>query len=435
MGSPSSAAVRAVAAGGLLLSLLATFPASSAIASDGTDPDPGAVSVLGRGVLGRTDLLVRARVERVSRLAAGTQLGVLAVEETLRGPPPQGAVQVMTTEDGYFSRYPGEAVFFLRALRASRRYDCLAVMDLADADGAPRLLALRRVLEVEALPAERRAGALREVCFESLGARDAWTRRNAGRETAHLADTRPDAFTPEDLADLRRVAGREGDSVLRPLLVEAVASLHAASRRGRLGASQGGARTSLRGAPLLRVLRESADPAERRRAAEAVAAEEGAAAGDLLLGALASDPDAGVRGAVAGALVRVGGGPRVSEALLRALREEWDAGVRTAVVEALGELGLADAVVPLSELARRDPSLERVCLFGLARIRTPAALDALRGFRAPSPGPPGEGAGSEAAVLRAEADVARAALVDFLLSDDFLRQEEILRRVRERDRR
>jgi HEAT repeat protein len=110
-----------------------------------------------------------------------------------------------------------------------------------------------------------------------------------------------------------------------------------------------------------------------------------------------------------------GAGP----ALLRSLQSDADPAVRAAAAEALGTLRIEEAVPSLRAAARGEAATSRSALFALARIRSGAALEALRAVR------------DEAGAPDAEAARERRDLVDFLLSEDFLRQEEALRRLRD----
>src|SRR5688572_16439407 len=241
----------------LLAALGASVPAAPALAEDAgaAAPDDGRVTVVGTGLLRQSRAVVRACVEKVSTVSVGVEIATAKVEETLWGAPPEGdRVRVLTHEAGYFARVSPDAVLFLDPV-GEGRYACRGVVDLAGDAGPSKLAALRRCFEIEALPPEKRGAALRAVCFEGLGAQDPWTRRNAARETAHLASVRPGAFTEADAREVRRAAGRERDRIVRPLLVEAAEYLDRAAAESRLAPPDPGAVT-LRGAALLRRLRE-----------------------------------------------------------------------------------------------------------------------------------------------------------------------------------
>jgi len=396
----------------LLAALLAAVAAAA--------PDDGAVTVLGTGPLRESRAVVRAEVERVAASPSGVEIATVLVKETLWGEAAESPrLRLLTHEPGYFGRLSPEAVFFVDPVGASDRYAVRAVVELEGEAGKARLAALRRCLEVERLPAGDRAAALRAVIFEGLGATDAWTRQNAARELVHLAGLRPGTFSPEDARDVRKAASRARDRVLRPLLVEASEILVRASAAGTLAPSDPGAVT-LRGAPLLKTLREDPDPRLRRAAAEA-AAGEGAAGEAALRAALAGDADAGVRAAAAEALGRSAGRDAADD-LLRAAKGDGDLAVRAAAVEALGAARAEAAAGVLRDLARKPPaSLAREALFALARIRTEEALAAIRGVRA-------EAAAEDGDAARETRDLA-----DFLLSEDFLLQEKALRRLRSGD--
>ncbi|MCK6481272.1 MAG: HEAT repeat domain-containing protein [Planctomycetes bacterium] len=381
--------------------------------------DEDAVTVIGTGTLRKSTLLVRASLERVSTLPYGVEMATLKVAEVL-WPAPRGErigpVQVLSGEPGYFARVTEDSLFFLRRLEGKARFECEGIVDLSDGDGPARLAAVRRSLEVEALPRELRAAALRRSCFESLGAPDAWTRRNAGRELAHLATTRPGAFSSLDAREIAERAMREGDRALRPLLVEAAEALSDAGTRGALAPAEPG-RVSLRGAPALRALREEKDPKKRLEALEDAAAEPGEGATGVLVEVLLGKDGPALRAAAAAAL----GGRPSSPAAVRGLRDARRGGedplVLAAAAEALGMLAAAEAIPDLAALAREPDPVGRASLFALGRIGSPAAEAALREIqRRLDPA--------------LEATAERRDLVDFLLSPDFRRQEEALRRMR-----
>ena len=456
------------------MALLALPCSASAFPSvPAPEEDDGAVTVLGTGVLRKSSSVVRATIERVSTLSLGIEVGtlrpreVLWGEEELRGDGAAlHAVRLFSNEQGFLSRVSADAIFFLVPMEGADRYESAAIVDLSGAEGPARLDAVRRSLRIERLPASERAAALRRACFESLGAPDAWTRQNAGREIAHLAVLLPGTFSRADARDLRRLASREAETALRPLLVETAEVLGRAAARGELAPEDVGERVSLRGAPAHRALREGTTAKERLEALEEVRREGGAAAVAAIAECLLKDADPAVRGAAAGALTGVAGAgstaaprgeggpvplvpggpippelagtnppapgastragsapeaPRVAvvEALLASLEGEKVPAVRAACVEGLGNAGAAGAVPLLRRLCEEERGLTREALFALARIGTPAATAALRDFRAGS----ALSARDDAAPLRT--------LVDFLLSDDFLKQEEALRRLRE----
>ncbi len=393
------------------------FPAlllAAAAALAAGPPDDGAVTVIGTNTLAKSQLVARGKLERVSALPFGLEMGTVKVEEVLWADRPgtkPDSVQVLSNEPGYFSSAKEESIWFLKRLEGRARYECAGIVDLGDRDGAARLAAVRRSLEIESLPAGLRAEALREACFEGLGAPDAWTRQNAGRELAHLAGLRPGAFTAADAGDVAERAMGEGDRILRPLLVEAAESLARAGARGELAPGEG-PRVSLGGAAAFRALREEKDPAKRAEAVAGVGAEPGAAADGALVGALREDPAPAVRTAAARALSTRPRAAAATAGLVEALRRDGEPAVRAAAAEALGILGAAEGIRDLRAACGEAAPLGRAALFALGRIATPAAEEALKEFRATAAAEVGE-------------------LVEFLLSADFRRQEEMLRRMRE----
>ncbi|MHC4922735.1 MAG: HEAT repeat domain-containing protein [Planctomycetota bacterium] len=266
--------------------------------------DNDAVSVLGRGVLRKSKLVVRGTIDKRTELTMGVEMATLAVEEVMYGKVPKGErVQVLSNEAGYFDRVAGEVLFFLVAMENSRRFESGGMVFLSGEDGREKLAAIRRSLAVESLPAEKRARSWRLTCFEGLGAAKRWTRRNAARELAHLCAVRPDAFSSGDASEIKRKAARETDPVLRAFLIEAATDLFEAEEKNRLGPSDMDAdRVSLKDAPLLRTLKEDPDPARRAAAARRLGEDGSTGSVKLLADALAADKDVSVRIAVVRAL-------------------------------------------------------------------------------------------------------------------------------------
>jgi hypothetical protein len=391
--------------------------AGSAVAAEEAVSDPDAVSVLGRGVLGRSSLLIRGKVVRSGAMGFGVEVGTLEVLETLRGTAPAGGrIQVLTSEKDYFRRLPGEALFFVKPLRGGERFEPVAVMDLADGTGDVRLAAVRRVLTVEALPVAARAAAMRLVVLESLDAGDVWTRSNGARELAHLTSVAPGCFTPEDRRALaRRAAGAE-ETALRPFLIEAADRLRAAEERGVL-APDTAPRTSALAAALQRQVREDPDPVRRCEAVESLTASGGTAEADLLASVLEKDSAATVRAKVASALSRLPLTESSSRALTAAASQDGDATLRALAIESLGFLKVEAAVPLLERRARSSGDDLSLCLYALARIGSPAAkaaLDALHGAA--------NGSGERPRKTRL--------LIEFLRSKEFTEQETLLRRLR-----
>ena len=230
---PPSPPVRALLGVVRALALLALPAVSFAGDPPPRGGDDGAVTVIGTGLLRRARVVVRGALEKVASLDMGVEMASVRVSETLWGRPPgREVLRILTSEKGFFAQVSPDAVFFLEPLEGGDRFSCVGIVDGGGAEGEARLAAMRRSLAVERRPREERAAALRAVCFESLGAPDAWTRRNAGREIVHLAGLLPGAFSVDDLRDLRRTGLRERDTVLRPLLVEAVEALARAAEAG-----------------------------------------------------------------------------------------------------------------------------------------------------------------------------------------------------------
>lgn len=374
----------------------------------GEDPD-GPVTHLGRTVLRSSHKMVVARVVSILPTPTATEVARIEEEELLWGPaePDDRPYPVLCGAVGLSPRAGRRALFLLRLLPRGE-YEAFEVAPLDDADGPARLQAFRKFLEIEALPdAAARRDALLVHLRAAVAAPDAWTRANAIREYAAFSKAFPGALRREDGPVLAAVVARVREPELRRLAERALDRVPQTQRpapAGGAAATAAGLSAAL--APFVeRFENARKDPAARRRVVVEAAAQLDRGAEALVARAL-GDADASVREAAAAAAGGTGmavAGPR----LLAMAGSDESGPVRTTCVIALGHLRAVAAVETLAGIARSDPDRAREAMFALARIRDSTALAKLRDLGA-------EGAEDD------------RRLAEFLVSDDFVRQEKAM---------
>lgn len=373
----------------------------------GEDPD-GPVTHVGRSVLAKCHKMVVAKVVTVRPAGPGAEIARIEESEVLWGPPEtdEGPYAVLCGGRG-LSPPPGASALFLLRLLPAGDYEALEVAPLGDADGPVRLRTFRRILEIEsAADAESRHAALLAYLRGAVVSDEAWIRSNAVREYAAYTKAFPGRLRTEDGAAIARALPMLRDAELKRLAQRALdRAPSAAPAKPSAPRTATSAPAADLGPFTKRFDDAPRDPAERRRAVLEAAARLDAAAGPLVARGLA-DPEAVVREASAAAAGEAGIAALVPT-LLPLLVTDPSVAVRTTVVIALGHLGAASAVESIAGLARSEPAFERETLFALGRIRNDAAMAHLR-------------------ALRGTGDTERARLVDFILSEDFVRQERAM---------
>ena len=412
----------------LAVTLLLSFGAVGVLAGD---IEEGAVTFMGRNLLGKTDVVARGEIKSVSRLPSGPAIATFEVEEILwgnaRGEPPR--IALLSVDPSSFPPVDVTCVYFLTRLSRGR-YESVGRVDLSDRGGPSRLETLRLYLEIEGRQdaGERRA-ALHDLLMANLVSGDEFKIYSAARELAHFTAVSPESFDDADRERIRQKIATSRNRLLVELLQTALRNLGGAAA---LPAEEAADTT---GSPALPAARPAVLPPpdsyreleaawqagglsrdERRFVIKAIATRHLAHSGPVLLDALA-DPDPEVRWIAAINL----GEALVLEAtapLLRVLASEKDDRVIEAAIQSLGVLGAGSALKSIVGFADK-PAFVRSVAFAAARIGGPDAGAFLDQLLATHAGPD-------------EADKTIRDLVEFLRSRDFTRQEEMLDKIRRR---
>jgi hypothetical protein len=372
------------------------------------------VTHLGRTLLPRADAIVRARrVGSTSALPNGAEIGRIDVLEVLRGPPLEEPTTLsLIAGDAEILPPAGtEALFLLSGPTAGGNFDVVQVASL-QGDREARLAAFARYLEIEGIgdPSARRE-ALRTYLRDALRSGSSWSRWNAAREYAALAEELPDVMQAQDRESLASAIASSGDRAYRALLQSALD----ACPGGTAGVAARAPATAEGASERLVELNDRFSAAEKDAAARRAivvdaAVRIGASAAPLFERAL-GDAEAPVREAAVAAAGQLGVAS-LEARLASMLATETSRAVRLTLVIALGHLRSKTAVPTLAALAREGGTYSREASFALARVRTDEALAALRRIRGET------------------RDVERAELLDFLVSDAFVEQERALRDAR-----
>lgn len=385
------------------------FPLGGAPAPPRETPS-GAVTWLGRKVLPQCQRMVVGLVLEIRPFGGGAEVARIEEREIVWGPLVENPAPytVFCGSAGLAPRPGARGLFLLRVLPGGT-CEAVEISPLDDPDGPARLRAFRRYLEIEGeADGAVRRDALLAYLRGAVADGDRWTRENALREYGAFADAFPGSLEPADGAALARALPSVRDPGLRRLVQAALDRAPATTSRTGLRAQPpaGGAAPAEALAPFTKRFDAArSDAPARRKAIVDAAAEVGAASAPLVARAL-DDKDPQVREAAVAA-AGVTGIDVASGRILSLAATDPSPEVRATAVRALGHLRYTPAVETLAGLARGEPALAREALHALARIRSPAALEKLAGLRTPG-------------------DDERRRLVDFLVSEAFVRQEKAM---------
>ncbi len=386
-------------------------------AAAGAAPLRDPVTYLGSHILSRTDLVVRGRIESRVRLPVGTVLSNLTVAETLLGEAGAARILLLSLDPSALPPRGTEAVFFLRRV-GEGRYEPLGSVDTSSREGSLRLATLRKYLAIERIPdATKKREELRDLLLANLASKTRFLFWSAARELAHFSKDNRAVFRPEDVARIRKKLAAAPDPLVREFLKTTLENLGAAAAPP----SPGGKRpdrprlTTREFQELMRTWK--AGIPDTRRRLEVLKRLVSRYLRDTLpiLPAALRDSSAPVREVAALSL----GEGLVEESvpsLVGLLAGEKDLAVRKAAIQALGILR-ARAALPVLEELGRDARLLRTVAFAVARIGGPRARGWLAGLKAAHPG-------------AAPRDREIRRLVDFLLSEDFRKQEAAMAEIR-----
>jgi HEAT repeat protein len=364
---------------------------------------------VGRVALSRADVIVCGKVTRATPAAHGAIVAQVAASQWLRGEPPEdeAPLVVMTPSARVLPGAGREALFLLATRRGTDNHELVDVAPLDDSDGVARLSAMKKYLEIEAIPdGATRVAELRAYLRGALASDQKWTRSNAVREFAALAEELPGSLEAEDRPALEAARARTREPALATLLQAALDECPGdAIPRPRAAAAEADASDPV-AAAAVRFDAADASPSVRRQAVIDAAVAAGARAAPLFARALDDEaPEVREAAAAAAGEHRIASlEPRIAAMLA----DDPSTPVRKTLVVAAGYLKSSASVPTLAILAKEGRPFAVEASFALARIRDDAAVAALN-------------------ALAAEAsDKDRRAMLEFLLSEKFLEQERAL---------
>ncbi len=404
-----------------LLFVLVT--ASAALAGDaGKDP----VTYLGQTMLPKADIVASGTVLRSNTLATGATLTRFRIEQVLFGREKDNPVLLISPDPSQFPPPGVPVAYFLRRIHRGR-YEISGRIALTGTDARNRLATLKRYLEIEKLTdPQKKRRELHDYLMTNLTAGNRFLVWSAARELANFSKDNAGFFTLEDIAAIRIKARLSRESVLKDLLADVLKNIgHVEPGRPQRGEAPTAPVEPRR--PVLPPSSEflKLDRAwkqgglaleDRRMVVLAVCAKHLLHGGPLLIDAL-TDTDPEIRRLAALNLGEAGHQPAADPLLLR-LGTEENQKVIAAAIQSLGILKVEKARESIIRFAQ-EQALHRPVLFALARINNEECRKFLLEVQAAL-----EGKGGEQAKVKE--------LVDFLLSDDFRKQEEALEKIRRR---
>ena len=384
------------------------------------------VTYLGQTMLPKADIVVSGSVLRANTLSTGATLTRFRIEKLLYGREREQTILLISPDPGLFPPVGVPVAYFLSRIDRSR-YEIAGRIDLTGIEGPDRLGTLTRYLEIERLSdPQKRRRELHDYLMGNLISGKRFLIWSAARELANFTRDNAGFFTSEDTAAIRNKARLSSDSVLKDLLGSVLNNI---GKIEPTDPADGEApRESVE--PRLPVLPPSSEflklerawrqgglsIEDRRMVVLAICARHLLHGGPILVDAL-TDVDPEIRRLAALNLGEAGHEPAAEPLLLR-LGTEENQKVIAAAIQSLGILRVERARKIIIRFAR-DKTLRRPVLFALARINN----EECRKFLVEVQGAL-EGKGGEQGELRK--------LVDFLLSEDFQKQEAALRKIRRR---
>lgn len=375
------------------------------------------VTHLGRQLLPKTDLIAKGEVDEASRVGAAGILVRFSVSEVLLGEEESERVLLISPDPFFFPEKRTPCVLFLRRL-GKARYEPVARVDLRGGVASTKLSTLKRYLEVEGMEdAAAKRKAFHDVLMQHVASEDRFRIYSAARELAHFTEESREYFTGKDADIIEDRAAGTGDALLRDLLRTALVNLgRGAPSPGRRGIARGRTRDEAELRELSKRWAERPDARRRLELIRLLCVRHLKRAGPLLLSAV-RDQDPRVREMAARNLGEAGVTEAV-EPLLALLSRERAKGVLRAAIHSLGILRHRPAFPTIITLGE-DPELLRAVAFAAARIGGDEAREFLEGLRA------AHGSASDR-------HRAIRTLVDFLLSEEFAKQEAAMAKIRAR---
>jgi len=311
-----------------------------------------------------------------ARETRGQMVLRIDVARTFRGEPVEQVLVFVGDTASRRGRGPGfdpeergRHVFFLDAEEGAIAWRWLTSFAVDGVVGGEKVEVLAEEARLAGLPpgAERRALVVDHL-LGLLEAEGLWSRVHAARELDHVTRVRPDAFDPE-AAERLRAAARSGNTPeVRRWLEEASARL---PTRAALAGEP-----ARRPSPTTLPVRAAGTSDEERIEALVAWLRIGGTPAAVTLVARLSAETAPVRLALVDWLADRGA-REVRTGIRDGYPREDDPAAARAIVRAVGLLGDAEDV-PWLTARLQNGGVRREALFALARIRTVAALRALR---------------------------------------------------------
>lgn len=322
--------------------------------------------------------IVRVRVERWLRGHADEP----EIHVLVGGPAPTADARRPSAP--YFSGKAGASyLLFLARRERGTAFALENRIEVAGLEAQEKVAAVEAQIGLAAIAEpEERARRVLAHFLTALTAPGAWTRANAARELNYLATVRPQAFAPVARLRLQRVAdGPATAPAVRTWLRNLLTVLGPEGDDAAAGRTEPPAPQPEDRAPELGPAAGAALPvADRIGALDAALARSGADAPRRALVLYREIAQPPIRAWLVDWLAESGHAAALP--LLRlAYATEDEPVVREALVRATGLLG-SEADVPWLVERLQNARLVEHALLALARVRSPAALEALRAFRA-----------------------------------------------------
>lgn len=368
--------------------LLACALALSGATTGADEPDPASqpLTALSAGELGRSSHVVLGTLVEL-REVRGMALAKVHVDRWLKGAGSGDLITVLVAGPGptadpkrpsaaYLDRRPGATYLLFLAQGASGVAFHLANrIEVRGLEGQEKVRALETQIVLEAVsdPAERARRTLAHF-LAAVEAPGPWTRANAARELAYLANVRPRLFTPKVRAQISALIEGAPAPAVRTWLETLMRRLPPPS----VGEEPAQVPAEPE-APPAPPPPADGGPEARRQALDAHLRRAGDQAPPRALHLLRQEQDPDLAAWLVDWLAESGHRTALP-GLMTAYGRTEERSVREAIVRAVGLLG-GDPEVPWLVERLVSPWLREAALLALARIRSAAAVAALEAAR------------------------------------------------------
>ncbi|NUM34849.1 MAG: HEAT repeat domain-containing protein [Candidatus Brocadiae bacterium] len=167
---------------------------------------PENISKLGQDILSKCHLIVQGKPLKSILLPQGGKLIPMKVNSIYYGKAKiSQTIHIVYLEVPSFSEQE-EWIVFLKALPSGQMYECVGDFSLKEKEGAAKLLALEKIIQIESIPEEnQKKKHYLESCLDGLKAQDAWTRVHWLKEWKHLVSHKPDVLDQSLLPKLQEI--------------------------------------------------------------------------------------------------------------------------------------------------------------------------------------------------------------------------------------